>query len=80
MTEKNLNDNCTVSFKMGWLIFMSQINNLLKKNERNGRFDDLSVGDKNYKIIQNPKKFCFGRDLVLLCDFVKIKKMILRLI
>ena len=77
MTEKNLNDNYVISFEMGWLIFMSQINNLLKKNER---LDDLSVGDKNYKIIQNPKKFCFGMDLVLLCDFVKIKKMILRLI
>lgn len=71
MTEKNLNDNYVISFEIGWLIFMSQINNLLKKNER---LDDLSVGDKNYKIIQNPKKFCFGMDSVLLCDFVKIKK------
>ena len=36
------------------------------------RIDDL--GCKGYRIIQNPKLFCFGMDAVLLSDFAKVKK------
>lgn len=36
------------------------------------RFDDLSRN--HYKIIQNPKKFCFGMDAVLLSGFAKVKE------
>ncbi len=36
------------------------------------RIDDLQI--KGYKIIQDPKRFCFGIDAVLLSDFVKVKK------
>lgn len=36
------------------------------------RLDDLHRN--NYKIIQNPKKFCFGMDAVLLSGFAKIKE------
>lgn len=36
------------------------------------RIDDLHIND--YKIIQNPKNFCFGMDAVLLSDFTKIKE------
>lgn len=35
------------------------------------RLDDLQI--KGYEIIQNPEKFCFGMDAVLLSDFAKIK-------
>ena len=41
---------------------------LLKKNER---LDDLQNG---YKIIQNPGRFCFGMDAVLLSGFANIRK------
>jgi len=41
----------------------------LKENER---IDDLQRN--GYKIIQNPKKFCFGMDAVLLSGFVKVKE------
>lgn len=34
------------------------------------RLDDLQI--HNYFIIQNPEKFCFGMDAVLLSDFVKV--------
>lgn len=37
----------------------------------NERIDDL--GCKGYGIIQNPEKFCFGMDAVLLSGFVKVK-------
>lgn len=40
----------------------------LKQNER---LDDLHR--KGYQIIQNPEKFCFGIDAVLLSDFVHVK-------
>ncbi len=40
----------------------------LKQNER---VDDLQI--KGYKIIQNPEKFCFGIDAVLLSGFVHVK-------
>ena len=40
----------------------------LKENER---IDDLQRN--GYKIIQNPEKFCFGMDAVLLSDFAKAK-------
>jgi tRNA1Val (adenine37-N6)-methyltransferase len=40
----------------------------LKENER---IDDLQRN--GYKIIQNPEKFCFGMDAVLLSGFVKVK-------
>lgn len=36
------------------------------------RLDDLQI--KNYKIIQNPKKFCFGMDAVLLSAFATLRK------
>lgn len=35
------------------------------------RLDDLQI--KGYKIIQNPEKFCFGMDSVLLSGFARIK-------
>jgi len=41
----------------------------LRENER---LDDLNFD--GYKIIQNPHKFCFGMDSVLLSDFVRTKK------
>lgn len=41
---------------------------MLKENER---IDDLQRN--GYKIIQNPDKFCFGMDAVLLSGFVKVK-------
>lgn len=40
----------------------------LKEKER---LDDLQI--KGYEIIQNPEKFCFGMDAVLLSDFAMIK-------
>lgn len=43
--------------------------NNLKENER---LDDLQL--KGYHIIQNPGKFCFGMDAVLLSGFAKVKK------
>lgn len=43
--------------------------NILKQNER---IDDLQY--RGYKIIQNPKEFCFGVDAVLLANFPKVKK------
>lgn len=46
---------------------MTQIN--LKENER---LDELQRN--GYKIIQNPEKFCFGMDAVLLSGFAKIRK------
>ncbi len=36
------------------------------------RLDDL--GRNGYKIIQNPEKFCFGIDAVLLSEFAKVKE------
>lgn len=42
-------------------------NNLVKDNER---VDDLQNG---YYIIQDPEKFCFGMDAVLLSGFVRVK-------
>ncbi len=43
--------------------------NFLKEEER---FDDLQRN--GYKIIQNPKKFCFGMDAVLLSGFAQVKQ------
>lgn len=43
--------------------------NLLKDGER---LDDLQC--KGYHIIQDPARFCFGMDAVLLSDFAKAKK------
>lgn len=43
-------------------------NNLVKPNER---VDDLQNG---YYVIQDPQKFCFGMDAVLLSGFAKVKK------
>jgi len=40
--------------------------------KRDERLDDLERN--GYKIIQNPNKFCFGMDAVLLSGFVKVKK------
>jgi tRNA1Val (adenine37-N6)-methyltransferase len=42
----------------------------IKLNE-NERLDDLQI--KGYQIIQNPEKFCFGMDAVLLSDYAKTK-------
>ncbi len=36
------------------------------------RIDDLHIN--NYRIIQNPKAFCFGMDAVLLSDFINVKE------
>lgn len=36
------------------------------------RLDDLQL--KGYEIIQNPARFCFGIDAVLLSDFTRVKK------
>ena len=41
---------------------------LLRENER---LDDLQNG---YYVIQDPDKFCFGMDAVLLSDFAAVKK------
>ncbi len=38
----------------------------------NERLDDLHRN--NYKIIQNPKGFCFGQDAVLLSGFAKVRR------
>lgn len=43
--------------------------NYLKQGER---IDDLQI--RELKIIQNPRKFCFGIDAVLLANFATIKK------
>lgn len=43
--------------------------NFLRDGER---FDDLQRN--NYKIIQNPEKFCFGMDAVLLSHFTTLRK------
>lgn len=43
-------------------------NDLVRKNER---VDDLQNG---YYIIQDPEKFCFGMDAVLLSGFARVKK------
>ena len=43
-------------------------NNLVKKGER---VDDLQNG---FFVIQDPEKFCFGMDAVLLSGFARIKK------
>ena len=45
------------------------INNLVKEGER---LDELQRN--GYCIIQNPERFCFGMDAVLLSDFAKAKK------
>ncbi len=42
------------------------------KLEPNERLDDLQVN--GYHIVQNPEKFCFGIDAVLLSTFAKVKK------
>lgn len=42
---------------------------VLKEGER---FDDLERN--NYKIIQNPEKFCFGMDAVLLSGFAAVNR------
>ena len=36
------------------------------------RLDDLQLG--GYEIIQDPERFCFGVDAVMLSDFVKVRK------
>ena len=48
---------------------MITINNLLKDGER---LDDLQC--RGYHIIQDPARFCFGMDAVLLSGFAKAKK------
>ena len=42
---------------------------ILKEEER---LDDLQRN--GYKIIQNPNKFCFGMDAVLLSGFAQVKR------
>ncbi|MBD5520846.1 MAG: tRNA1(Val) (adenine(37)-N6)-methyltransferase [Lachnospiraceae bacterium] len=46
----------------------SDRNPVLKENER---IDDLQRN--GYQVIQNPEKFCFGMDAVLLSGFVRVK-------
>ena len=46
----------------------NQRDSLVRPGER---VDDLQNG---YYVIQNPQKFCFGMDAVLLSGFAKIKK------
>ena len=41
----------------------------IKENER---IDELQ--QNGYRIIQNPDRFCFGMDAVLLSDFAKVKE------
>lgn len=48
---------------------MMMQNNLVHENER---LDELHRN--GYYIIQDPKRFCFGMDAVLLSGFVKVKK------
>ena len=54
-----------------------EIPKVMEKNPRNNlimqgeRLDDLQNG---YYVIQNPDKFCFGMDAVLLSGFAKIRK------
>jgi len=43
------------------------------KLEKGERIDDLHLD--GYRIIQDPTKFCFGIDAVLLSGFVKVKEM-----
>ena len=38
----------------------------------NERLDDLCR--KGYRLIQDPKLFCFGIDAVLLSDYAKVKR------
>ena len=40
--------------------------------QKNERLDDLNR--KGYQIIQDPKRFCFGMDAVLLSEFARVKK------
>ena len=47
----------------------NQRDSLVRPGER---VDDLQNG---YYVIQNPQKFCFGMDAVLLSGFAKIKRM-----
>ena len=44
--------------------------NLLKQGER---LDDLQLGGLG--LIQDPDKFCFGVDAVLLSDFAKVRSV-----
>lgn len=48
---------------------MKQAEELLRDGER---LDDLQIG--GYHIIQNPGRFCFGIDAVLLSGFARVKK------
>lgn len=48
---------------------MTMQNNILHPGER---FDELNRN--GYSIIQNPKKFCFGMDAVLLSGFCEVKE------
>lgn len=45
---------------------------LQKLIHENERLDDLQI--KGYRIIQDPDRFCFGIDAVLLSSFAKVKK------
>ena len=44
-------------------------NTLLKSGER---LDDLQLN--GYMVIQDPKRFCYGVDAVLLSNFAKVKQ------
>lgn len=48
---------------------MEEKSRYIKEGER---LDDLQI--KGYRIIQNPGRFCFGMDAVLLSSFAKVKK------
>lgn len=44
---------------------------MMTKIKEGERLDDL--GRRGYQIIQDPKRFCFGIDAVLLTGFARIK-------
>ena len=51
---------------------MKESQNLMTNLQSSERIDDLQR--KGYKIIQNPEKFCFGMDAVLLSSFATVKE------
>ncbi len=54
-----------------WHKFASKEKSMVVELKENERIDDLQRN--GYRIIQNPKKFCFGMDAVLLSGFVRVK-------
>ena len=67
LTETKIETEITI--KTEEMTTMPMNRNLLRENER---LDDL--GRNGYYIIQDPKRFCFGIDAVLLSGFTKVRK------